>query len=174
MQTTHWLTKSVEISRKVLSVLVLAAIYAALVIGLQPISFGPIQFRVADILSPITYVTGLEGVAGLTLGTLIGNIVSPYGVLDMVIGTLCTFTYSIVNWLLGKLVGYRKKLLPIIAVLDATIVGFDIGFILLGLIFRAGNPLQLFILVFTGNVVATMIGALLLVPRVRKYFSQNL
>ncbi len=169
MQTIHRLTKSVEISRKVLMALVLAAIYAALVIGLQPISFIQIQIRIADILSPVTYVTGFEGVVGLTIGTLIANTVSPYGVFDMAIGTLCTFAYSILNWFLGKVFGYRKVLLLVVAVLDAAVVGLFIGVLLLGIIFNAGNLLHLFMLLTLENLVATSIGAFLVVPRVRKY-----
>ncbi len=161
-----------KISLKLVTAIVIAATYASLVIVLQSISFGPIQVRVADMLSPITYVTGFEGVLGLTLGTLIGNIVSPYGIFDVVIGTLCTFVYSSINWLLGRVFGYRKWLLPVVALVDALVVGIFIGVILQGVIFKAGEPIYLFALLTGENLVATIPGALLLVPLIRRYYQR--
>ncbi|MEM0027040.1 MAG: QueT transporter family protein [Ignisphaera sp.] len=161
-----------KISLKLITAIVIAATYSSLVIVLQFISFGPIQIRVADMLSPITYVTGFEGVLGLTLGTLIGNFVSPYGILDMVIGTLCTFVFSSINWLLGRVFGYRKWLLPVVALVDALVVGIFIGVILLGVVYNAGEPIYLFALLTGENLVATMPGALLLVPLIRKYYQR--
>jgi uncharacterized membrane protein len=68
----------------------IAGLYAALVMALPGISYGPLQIRIADILSPLPYIMGFESVVGLTLGTLIANILSPYGIWDMAIGLYAT------------------------------------------------------------------------------------
>jgi len=50
-----------------------AGLYAALVILLAPISYGPIQLRVADCLIPLSAIFGWPVVAGVTVGCLVGN-----------------------------------------------------------------------------------------------------
>ncbi len=154
---------------KTLYGIAIAAMYIALVWILPSISFGPIQIRVADILSPLPYVMGIESVLGLTIGTAIANLLSPYGIWDVAIGTLCTFTYSIINYAIGRAFGYRKWLLPMISVIDALVVGIYIGIVLLSYIGGLGEPLYLFTLLTLENLVATMIGALVVVPLVRRY-----
>ena len=76
----------------------IAAIYAALTLGLQAISFGPVQFRVSEALTllPILFP---QAVPGLTLGCLISNLFSPLGatVYDVVFGTLATLAAAILT-----------------------------------------------------------------------------
>ncbi|MCS7111279.1 MAG: QueT transporter family protein [Ignisphaera sp.] len=148
--------------------IVIAAVYISLVVLLHPLSFGPIQIRVADMLSPLPYIMGIESVLALTLGTAVANIFSPFGIWDIVIGTVCTLTYSIINYIIGKLFGYRRWLLPIVAVVDSIIVGLYIGVVLLGYIFEAGQPHMLFLLVLLGNLAATIPGALIVIPAIRR------
>ena len=76
----------------------IAAIYAALTLGLQAISFGPVQFRVSEALTllPILFP---QAIPGLTLGCLISNLFSPLGatVYDVVFGTLATLVAAILT-----------------------------------------------------------------------------
>ena len=67
---------------------VIAAVYAAITIFTQPIAYGPVQFRVSEVLTVLPFILP-ESVWGLTLGCLIANI---YGgsVIDMIFGTLAT------------------------------------------------------------------------------------
>ena len=67
---------------------VIAALYAALVIVLAPISFGPIQLRVADCLIPLAALLGWPAVLGVSLGAFIGNayFMSFTGPIDVVLG----------------------------------------------------------------------------------------
>ena len=159
-----------KVSIKALTAIVLAAAYAALVYEFQQISFSVFQIRIADILSPLPYVMGFEAVVGLTIGTFIGNTISPYGVWDMAIGTLCTFTYTLIDWLIGKKFGYRKILLPVIAVINSVVVGLYIGVILISYIFKGGNPLELFATLTGTSMIPMGIGALVLVPTVRRFY----
>ncbi|MDR1540046.1 MAG: QueT transporter family protein [Clostridiales bacterium] len=66
-----------------------AAAYVALTLGLSFISFGSIQFRIAEIMNLMAFIDPIYG-AGVVLGCLISNMFSPFGLVDAAIGTLCT------------------------------------------------------------------------------------
>lgn len=81
---------------------VAAALYAVLTIVLAPISYGPIQFRLAEALTLLPLVFP-ETSVGLTIGCLIANI---YGgnPLDMVLGTVATLISAVLTAVIGKLI----------------------------------------------------------------------
>ena len=67
-----------------------AALYTALTLGLAPLSYGAVQVRVSEFMTLLAfYDKGL--IPGLTLGCLISNVGSPFGITDMLIGTSATF-----------------------------------------------------------------------------------
>ena len=70
---------------------VIAALYAALTLGFQAISYGAVQFRVSEAMTllPVLFP---EAVPGLAVGCLISNLFNPMGatVYDVVFGTLAT------------------------------------------------------------------------------------
>lgn len=68
----------------------LAAIYAALTLGLAPFSYGPVQVRVSECLTLLAFCSR-KWIAGLTAGCFLANLGSPFGLPDMVLGTLATF-----------------------------------------------------------------------------------
>ncbi|MGO8806445.1 MAG: QueT transporter family protein [Candidatus Bathyarchaeia archaeon] len=78
-----------------------AALYAALVIVLGGISYGPIQVRIADSMVAAVPLLGLPGVLGHTLGVFIGNIFSPDGLLDL-LNTIPSFVMSFVVYYVYK------------------------------------------------------------------------
>jgi len=108
-------------------------LYAGLTILLQPISFGPVQVRVADALSILPYFPqyGLNAVIGLTLGTLMANVVSPYGFYDVLIGSTTNLIYSIIAWLIGRVMYPSKIGLIFVAAEEIIITTFFIGYVLL-------------------------------------------
>ena len=67
-----------------------AALYAAMTLALAPISYGPIQVRLSECLTLLAFYSG-QWIPGLALGCLIANLGSPFGVTDMLVGTLATF-----------------------------------------------------------------------------------
>ena len=67
----------------------IAALYAALTLIFQPISYGPIQLRVSEALTLLPFLYP-GSVWGLFIGCIVTNIISPYGVLDMIFGSLAT------------------------------------------------------------------------------------
>jgi uncharacterized membrane protein len=78
-----------------------AALYAALVVVLGGISYGPIQVRIADSLLAVVPLLGLAGVLGHTLGVFIANLFSPVGLIDL-LNTIPSFVMSFVVYYVYK------------------------------------------------------------------------
>jgi len=83
-------------SRRIVRAGVIAAVYVGLTYALAPISFGQLQFRVAEALTvlPILYP---EAVPALFVGCLLANIIGPYGILDIVLGSLTTLLAAVLT-----------------------------------------------------------------------------
>lgn len=85
---------------------VVAAMYFALTLLLQPISFGPVQFRLSEALVMLPYIMP-ESVLGITLGCAAANAFSTFPLYDVIFGSLATLiagflTSKIKNvWLSG-------------------------------------------------------------------------
>jgi uncharacterized membrane protein len=89
-------------SREVALMAVFAATYAVGVTLLAPISFPVFQVRVADILLPLSVLFGLPAIIGLTLGNVVGNLSSPFGIIDVVGGTAANFLATFLAWQIGR------------------------------------------------------------------------
>lgn len=68
----------------------LAAVYAALTLGLAPLSYGPVQIRFSECLTLLAFYNP-KWIPGLTAGCFLANLGSPFGLPDMLLGTLATF-----------------------------------------------------------------------------------
>lgn len=70
---------------------IIAALYAALTLGFQAISYGAVQFRIAEAMTLLPALFP-EAVPGLAIGCLVSNLFSPLGttLYDVVFGTLAT------------------------------------------------------------------------------------
>ena len=102
-----------------------AAIYVVLVIAFQPISFGYVQFRVAEALTLLPFLWP-EAVPGLFIGCLVSNFYGGLGIIDIVFGSAATL-------IAGVLSGYAKS--PLLAavppvVVNGVIVGGYLSYIL--------------------------------------------
>lgn len=76
-------------TRKLTAAAISGAAYAALTILLAPISYGPVQFRVSEALCILPAFIPCTA-WGLAAGCAISNLVSAYGILDIVFGSLAT------------------------------------------------------------------------------------
>ncbi|NLW69643.1 MAG: QueT transporter family protein [Eubacteriaceae bacterium] len=74
----------------------IAALYCAVSFISQPIAFGVLQLRIAEGLCLLTLYTPCA-VPGLTVGCFITNIFSPYGLADMIAGTLATLLAALTS-----------------------------------------------------------------------------
>ena len=95
-------------TREITLAAVIAALYAALVIVLAPISFGPIQLRVADCLIPLAALLGWPAILGVSLGAFIGNayFMSFTGLIDVIFGALANVIAATIIFRL------RERLIP--------------------------------------------------------------
>lgn len=76
---------------------VVAAIYIILTLSIAPISYGPVQFRVSEILNLLAFFNPMYIIA-VTLGCFISNLFSPFGLFDVVFGTAHTALSLILIW----------------------------------------------------------------------------
>lgn len=99
----------------------IAAVYVALVLLFKPISFGAIQFRVAEALCVLPFFS-LSAVPGLALGCLLGNFFSGAAMPDVIFGTFATLLAAILSYKLRTVSKWLVCLPPILA--NAVIVPF--------------------------------------------------
>ena len=67
----------------------IAAIYVALTVAFQPISFGPVQFRISEALCILPVFT-TAAVPGVFVGCFLANLLCGAAPLDVVFGSLAT------------------------------------------------------------------------------------
>lgn len=108
---------------------VIAAVYAGLTYlsSVFGIAYGPIQFRLSEALTILPVFTP-AAIPGLTVGCFLGNITSPYGIVDVLCGTFATFIAAVLSYCTRKIKFKDMPLLsavfPVIA--NAVIVGLEI------------------------------------------------
>ncbi len=111
---------------------IIAALYAALCLVLAPISFGPIQLRLAELLC-ILAIDFPFALIGVSIGCFLSNmLVGGLGVIDIVFGTLATVIGCLLAYLLRD---HRIKGLPVLSAMmivlaNAIIVGGELSFVL--------------------------------------------
>ena len=78
---------------------VIAALYAGLTYAasMLNVAYGSIQFRFSEALTILACLTP-AAIPGLTIGCFLGNITSPYGIIDIVCGTFATFLAAILSY----------------------------------------------------------------------------
>ncbi len=94
--------------------------YAALVIILGYVSYGPIQLRIADCLIPLAMIFGWPAVLGVSLGCLVGNTFYWLGTIDVILGSIANLTAAYIAILL------RRR--PFLAcIISSLIIGLIVG-----------------------------------------------
>lgn len=77
---------------------VIAAAYAALtlVASAMNLAYGPIQFRFSEALTILPFL--FPGTApGVFLGCFVANLLSPYGILDLILGSAATLLAAVLT-----------------------------------------------------------------------------
>ena len=110
-------------TKEISLVAVIAALYAAIVIVFAPISFGPVQLRLADVLIPLSALLGLPAVYGVTLGALVANTYWFMSPIDVVFGALANL---VAGYIILK---YKDNLVPASVVASFTIGGIVGGYL---------------------------------------------
>ena len=65
-------------TKEIAKIAIIAAMYAVITILVSPLAYGPLQFRVSEIMKPLA-LRGRTYIIGLTLGLLLANLLSPFG-----------------------------------------------------------------------------------------------
>lgn len=80
---------------------IIAALYAAITFVFSPLSYGPIQIRPAEALTilPLFFI---ESIPALFVGCLIANLLSPFGIMDIAVGSLITLIAAFLTYLFKK------------------------------------------------------------------------
>lgn len=105
-----------------------AAAYAALTMAVPALSYGQFQFRISEALTVLPFLFPASA-PGLLMGCLVANLLSPYGLIDIICGTAAT---GIAAFLTMKMP--NKWLAPLPPVLcNGIIVGgmiawYEVGF----------------------------------------------
>lgn len=117
-------------ARQIVTAALIAAAYVALtyISSALGIAYGSVQFRLSEALMVLPLFTP-AAVSGLTIGCLIGNLGSPFGMLDIILGTLATFLASILVRFLGKAFGKSAPFISILppVIFNALIVGLELA-----------------------------------------------
>lgn len=80
---------------------VIGAVYAVLTIVLAPISFGPLQFRISEVLCILPFF--FSGAApGLFIGCVIANLIGSGEVFDIIFGSLATLLAAVCTAAIGS------------------------------------------------------------------------
>ena len=79
----------------------IAALYVVLTMIVAPIAFGPIQFRVSEVLCVLPYFL-TSAVPGVTIGCFLANLLCGAASLDVVFGSIATLIGAVGSYYLGK------------------------------------------------------------------------
>jgi len=103
---------------------IIAALYAVLTLSLAPLSYGPVQVRISEFMTLLAF-TNRKCIPGLVVGCFLANIGSPYGVADMVIGTLATFLAVYTMRFCPNL--FTASLMPVL--FNGVIIGVELAYL---------------------------------------------
>lgn len=150
-------------TKKIATVAVIAALYTAVSLLLAPISFGNIQFRIAECLTllPLIWKDGIYAVTlGCFLTNLIGFMLGQTFVVDIVFGTAATLIAAVLTYNLRNVKLFN---IPVLAILMPVVAnGLIIGAMLAVMLAPAESFLPTFAVfafeVAAGEMFAVIIG----------------
>ncbi|MDD7267012.1 MAG: QueT transporter family protein [Lachnospiraceae bacterium] len=110
-----------ETTKRIVLTGVIAAIYAVLTYVIAPFAYGPIQFRFSEVMVLLAFVSPIY-IPGLVLGCVLGNLMSPFGAIDIVVGSAAT---AIACLLMARIKNiWVASLMP--AIINGLIIGLEI------------------------------------------------
>ena len=136
--------------RKLAEGAMIAALYVVLTLVFAPISFGPVQMRIAEMLTIMPLFTS-AAIPGLFVGCLLGNIIGGAIIPDIIFGSLATLIGAVFGYMLRS----NRWLVPIPAVISNTLIvpfvlkygyGVDIPIIFIMIYILAGEIAGCFVL----------------------------
>lgn len=138
---------------------VVIALYVILTYAFSSFAYGPLQFRLSEAITLLAFIDPFY-VFPLTIACAISNIGSPFGIIDVIFGSLASFL---------ALYAMTKSKNIFIASLWPTVFSFIIG---LEILFLSKEPINFFIV--TGQIMLSqfIVVSLIGVP-IFKYIQKN-
>ena len=96
---------------------VIAALYVVLTMVFAPISFGPVQVRIAEALCILPMFTP-AAIPGLFIGCLIANLIGGGIMLDVIFGSIATLIGAVFGYMLRS----NRWLVPLPAIIANTLI----------------------------------------------------
>jgi uncharacterized membrane protein len=112
--------------RFIVKAAVIAALYATITLVLAPISYGELQVRLSEALMILPFFTP-AAIPGLFLGCAIANLGSPFGILDIVVGSMATLIAAIITSKIKKPVLVPLPTIIVNAVFVPFVLWYSIG-----------------------------------------------
>jgi uncharacterized membrane protein len=75
--------------KKLVKISMVAALYVVTTIAISPIAYGPVQFRISELLNLLAFIDPIF-IPGLALGCAIANAFGTLGIVDVIAGSLAT------------------------------------------------------------------------------------
>lgn len=136
-------------ANKLVRIGVIAALYAVLTYSLPSLAYGPIQFRLSEVMTLLAFIDPFY-VLPLTLGCAIANLGSPFGIVDVIVGSFASFL---------ALYAMSKTKNIFLASLWPTLFCFLIG---LEILILSNEPINFFLvtgqIMFSEFIVVSIIG----------------
>jgi len=79
----------------------IAAIYVVITIAFAPISYGPVQVRISEMLTVLPFFTP-AAIPGLFMGAMIANVYGGLGIIDVVVGSSATLIAAALTYKMSK------------------------------------------------------------------------
>ena len=95
----------------------IAALYVALTLIFQPISFSSVQFRIAEALTIMPLFTP-AAIPGLFIGCLVANFLGGAVIIDIIFGSIATLIGAVFGYFLKK----NRWLVPIPAIVSNMLI----------------------------------------------------
>jgi uncharacterized membrane protein len=145
-------------TRNVVRISIIAALYTVLTVGLAPISYGPLQFRIAEFLKVFVLYNPWLSI-GIGIGTFFANLSSPYvGPLELIWMPLTDITGGILAWIIFKAINNRYPVIPMAVYAITTALAVGVMLYILGVGGTIPVALSIWvseIIIFIGGLVVS-------------------
>ncbi len=106
---------------------IICTLYAVLTLSFGVISYGPLQFRLSELLLLLCFIDP-KYIIGVTLGCFFANLFGPYAIIDALFGSLHTFLSASFTALIPIMIKNKKYISLFLSSLCASFFSFIVAF----------------------------------------------
>ena len=119
-------------TRNIVLIAVIAALYAVLTVALAPLSYGPLQFRIAEFLKVFVLYNPWLSI-GIGIGTFFANLASPFvGPLELFWMPATDIAGGLLAWAVFRLLNWHYPVLPMLIYALTTSLAVGLMLFILG------------------------------------------